>query len=153
MNMGHEDDLWQITVDVKQYNPNLLVYVAVGGWTFSDNGTVTQPLFGEIARTETNRQKFADNVVKFLNKYGFDGLDIDWEYPGAGDRGGHDEDTPNFVLLMKTLRTTFDASPRHLGLTFTIPSSFWYLRWFDMPGLLQYADWTNLMSYDLHGTW
>ncbi|KAK3364330.1 glycosyl hydrolases family 18-domain-containing protein [Lasiosphaeria hispida] len=60
---------------------------------------------------------------------------------------------PTFVLLMKTLRTTFDASPRPLGLTFTIPSSFWYLRWFDMPGLLQYAGWINLMSYDLHGTW
>ncbi|OHW99356.1 chitinase [Colletotrichum incanum] len=153
MDMKHEDDLWQITVDSKKYNPNLKVYVAVGGWTFSDNGTVTQPLFGEIARTEANRQKFADGVVKFLNKYGFDGLDIDWEYPGAGDRGGKDEDVPNFVLLMKTLRNTFDASPRKLGLTFTIPSSFWYLRWFDMPGLLQYADWTNLMSYDLHGTW
>ncbi|KAK2013706.1 bacteriodes thetaiotaomicron symbiotic chitinase [Colletotrichum eremochloae] len=154
MNMEHEDDLWQVTVDAKQYNPNLKVYVAVGGWTFSDNGTVTQPLFGDIARTEASRQKFADGVVKFCNKYGFDGLDIDWEYPGAGDRGGRDEDTANFVLLMKTLRNAFDAaSTRHLGLTFTIPSSFWYLRWFDMPGLLQYADWTNLMSYDLHGTW
>ncbi|KAF6788479.1 chitinase [Colletotrichum sojae] len=153
MDMEHEDDLWQITVDSKKYNPNLKVYVAVGGWTFSDNGTVTQPLFGEIARTEANRKKFADGVVRFLNRYGFDGLDIDWEYPGAGDRGGKDEDVPNFVLLMKTLRAAFDASPRQLGLTFTIPSSFWYLRWFDMPGLLQYADWTNLMSYDLHGTW
>lgn len=54
---------------------------------------------------------------------------------------------------MKTLRRTLDAAPRKLGITFTIPSSFWYLRWFDMPGLLKYADWTNLMSYDLHGTW
>ncbi|KAJ3953651.1 hypothetical protein N0V92_009873 [Colletotrichum tropicale] len=153
MDMKHEDDLWQVTVDSKKYNPNLKVYVAVGGWTFSDNGTVTQPLFGEIASTQANRQKFADGVVRFLDKYGFDGLDIDWEYPGAGDRGGRDEDTPNFVLLMKTLRNTFDRSSRKLGLTFTIPSSFWYLRWFDMPGLLQYADWTNLMSYDLHGTW
>ena len=48
-------------------------------------------------------------MVRFLNRYGFDGLDIDWEYPGAGDRGGRDDDTANFVLLMKTLRTTFDA--------------------------------------------
>ncbi|RYP81113.1 hypothetical protein DL770_005976 [Monosporascus sp. CRB-9-2] len=147
------EDLWQLTVDTKKYNPNLKVYVAVGGWTFSDNDTVTQPLFSEISSTEANRQKFADGVVKFLNKYGFDGLDIDWEYPGAPDRGGKEEDTENFTLLMKTLRSTFNSSPRRLGLTFTIPSSFWYLRWFDMPGLLKYADWTNLMSYDLHGTW
>ncbi|KAK3177855.1 hypothetical protein K4F52_009407 [Lecanicillium sp. MT-2017a] len=147
------EDLWQLTADAKRYNPDLKVYVAVGGWTFSDNDTVTQPLFGEIARTEANRQKFADRVVSFLSMYGFDGLDIDWEYPGAPDRGGQADDTENFTLLMKTLRLTFNASPRSLGLTFTIPSSFWYLRWFDMPGLLEHADWTNLMSYDLHGTW
>ena len=28
-----------------------------------------------------------------------------------------------------------------------------FLRWFDLPGLLEYADWTNLMSYGLHGIW
>lgn len=54
---------------------------------------------------------------------------------------------------MKTLRSTFDKSTRDLGLSFTIPSSYWYLRWFDMPGMMKYADWTNMMSYDLHGTW
>lgn len=43
------EDLWQLTVDTKMYNPNLKVYVAVGGWTFSDNDTVTQPLLGNIA--------------------------------------------------------------------------------------------------------
>lgn len=80
-------------------------------------------------------------------------LDLDWEYPGAPDRGGKPEDTKNFVSLMQTLRSTFDASPRQLGITFTVPSSYWYLRWFDMPNLMKYADWTNLMSYDLHGTW
>ncbi|PGH18379.1 hypothetical protein AJ79_00446 [Helicocarpus griseus UAMH5409] len=147
------ESLFKLTVDTKKYNPSLKVYVAVGGLTFSDNGTVTQPLLSEISRTEANRQKFADNVVKSMNRYGFDGIDIDWEYPGAPDRGGKPEDTENFTLLMKTLRRTFNASPRQLGITFTIPSSYWYLRWFDVPALLKYADWTNLMSYDLHGTW
>lgn len=67
------ESLWKLATDTKQYNPNLKVYVAIGGWTFSDNGTVTQPLLGEIARTEKSRQKFADNVVKFCNRYSFDG--------------------------------------------------------------------------------
>ena len=60
-------------------------------WTFFEVGIsmlasclpTLGPLFSEIASSETNRQKFADNCVTFMNKYGFDGLDIDWEYPGT----------------------------------------------------------------------
>lgn len=55
-------------------------------------------------------------------------------------------DIENFVSLFRVLRQTFDASGRKYGLTFTIPSSYWYLRWFDVPGLLESADWVNLMS-------
>ena len=143
--------------------------------TFSDNNTETQPLFSEIASSDGNRQKFASNVVHFMQQNGtskandklemlfwasilifytgFDGLDIDWEYPGAPDRGGKKEDTKNFVLLCETLRKTFDSSGKKFGLSFTAPSSYWYLRWFDLPGLLKHVDWINLMSYDLHGVW
>lgn len=67
------ESLWEVTASTKKYNPNLKVFIAIGGWTFSDNDTITQPLLGEIASTETNRQKFADNVVRFLSRYGFDG--------------------------------------------------------------------------------
>ncbi|KAK5127248.1 hypothetical protein LTR08_004478 [Meristemomyces frigidus] len=64
----------------------------------------------EIAADAGKRQKFANNVVKFMRQYGFDGLDIDWEYPGAPDRGGDLADTKNYVSLMQTLRSTFDSS-------------------------------------------
>lgn len=75
------------------------------------------------------------------------------QYPAAPDRSDNYDDTPDFTLLMQTLRETFDRSGLDLGLTFTIPASFYYLRWFDMPGLMKYASWTNLMSYDMHGEW
>ena len=84
---------------------------------------------------------------------GFDGLDIDWEYPGAPDRGGKPEDTENYVSLLETLRKTFDASGKKYGLSFTAPSSYWYLRWFDLTKMVKYADWINFMTYDLHGVW
>lgn len=75
-------------------------------------------------------------------------------YPGAPDRGGATGDTANYVKLLQTLRDTFSRSERgSYGITFTIPSSYWYLRWFDLPAMAKYADWINLMSYDLHGVW
>ncbi|KAB8246301.1 hypothetical protein BDV35DRAFT_230595 [Aspergillus flavus] len=153
MSSDMSEELFTQVAAVKNLKPSLKIYVSVGGWTFSDNDTVTQPLFGEIAADATKRKTFASNTLKFLNTYGFDGIDIDWEYPGAGDRRGKPRDTDNYVKLLADLRSTFDASGRKLGITFTAPSSYWYLKWFDLPGLLKYADWMNFMTYDLHGEW
>ncbi|QSZ31930.1 hypothetical protein DSL72_001499 [Monilinia vaccinii-corymbosi] len=75
------------------------------------------------------------------------------EYPGALNRSGSKDDTANYVLLVKTLKANFSKSGRDLGITFTAPSSFWYLRWINLVGMLKYSNWVNLMSYDLHGTW
>ncbi|GKZ39502.1 hypothetical protein AbraIFM66950_000449, partial [Aspergillus brasiliensis] len=145
--------LFTKVTDLKDQSSGLKVFVSIGGWSFSDNDTSTQPLFGDIAASATNRKTFAQNALKFMTTYGFDGIDIDWEYPGASDRGGKERDTENYVKLMKELRSVFDASGRTLEISFTLPSSYWYMRWFDIPGLLKYANWINLMSYDLHGTW
>lgn len=64
--------------NLKTTNPDLKLFVSIGGWTFSDNNTYTQPIFANIAQSATNRQKFADQLLKFLNYYGFDGVDLDW---------------------------------------------------------------------------
>jgi GH18 family chitinase len=73
MDSKTDEALFKEVTAAKDYNPDLKVFISVGGWTFSDNGTMTQPLLGEIASSDSNRQKFADNVVKFCNKWGFDG--------------------------------------------------------------------------------
>lgn len=39
------------------------------------------------------------------------------------------------------------------GLSFTAPTSYWYLRWFDIENMAKSVDWINLMTYDLHGSW
>lgn len=95
---------------LKSIKPDLEIWISVGGWTFSDNNTRTQSVFGDIAADATKRQLFADNLVHFMQQHGFDGVDLDWEYPGAPDRGGKTEDTANYVQLLETLRSTFDRS-------------------------------------------
>lgn len=79
-------------------------------------------------------------------KYGFDGVDIDWEYPGADDRGGKKEDKDNFPKMLSIIKSSFGRSPRPLGISITLPTSYWYLRWFDLPELAKSVDWFNLMS-------
>lgn len=85
-----------------------------------------------------------------MNSYGFDGVDLDWEYPGADDRGGVSADTANYVSLVKEMKAAFGNKYQ---LTVTIPTSYWYLQHFDIKGMQDSVEWFNLMSYDLHGVW
>lgn len=149
---GLSSDVYKNIGNVKSRNPSIKIMIALGGWTFSDPGT-WQNVFPDMTSSKENRAAFIKNLLGFLSEYGYDGVDFDWEYPGADDRGGSDVDAANYVALVKELRAAIDASGRDYIVTFTAPTSYWYLRHFDVPGMEKYVDWINLMSYDLHGVW
>ncbi|OQE13828.1 hypothetical protein PENFLA_c043G08195 [Penicillium flavigenum] len=154
MKKGSFDQFAEVA-DVKRKNPDAKVWVSIGGWDFSNNGTSTQPLFGEIASSVKSRALFADNLYKFMIQYGFDGVDVDWEYPGAGDRGGSEDDVHNFPLLLQMIRSRFKAASKNFGISITAPTSYWYLRWFDISAIADAVDFINFYQsgYDLHGVW
>ncbi|KAJ4319636.1 hypothetical protein N0V84_006272 [Fusarium piperis] len=139
---------------LKRKNPSLRAVVALGGWTFNDNHTIWQPVFSDLASTSAKRATFVSELVKFMDRYGFDGVDIDWEYPGAGDRGGKPDDGENLTKLFKDIRAGFDKmSGKHKEISFTAPTSYWYMRHFDLTASAKAVDYINVMSYDLHGIW
>lgn len=149
---GVPAEIYKNVGNVKLKNPGIKILISLGGWAFNDPGT-WQSVFPDLASTASNRATFIDNLLGFLSEYGYDGVDFDWQYPGAADRGGSEKDTANYVLLLKELRAAIASADRSYLVTFTAPASHWYLRHFDVKGMEKYADWINVLSYDLHGVW
>lgn len=130
--------------DLKYAYPNLKVTVAIGGW---NEGSTKYSL---MAKDPAQRQKFVDSVVQFLQKHNFDGLDLDWEYPGK--RGGEPEDKENFIALIRDLRTALDK--HNYLLTAAIGAAAPTIDVaYDIPKLYKYLDYVHVMCYDYHGKW
>ncbi|RDW92951.1 uncharacterized protein DSM5745_00273 [Aspergillus mulundensis] len=136
---------------LKKRNPDLKVIIALGGWAFNDNHTVWQPVFSDMVSSSYKRGTFIGQLELFKSHYGFDGVDFDWEYPGAEDRGGHEDDGRNFRKLLESLATFYRGTD--FEISFTAPTSYWYLRHFDLKASSDIVNYVNLMSYDLHGIW
>jgi chitinase len=85
----------------------------------------------------------------------FDGIDIDWEYPGAcgATCNYRPEDTVNFTALLAEFRTQLDAVDSSLLLTIAGPASEDYYSQIELDQIHSYLDWINLMTYDFHGGW
>ncbi|KAK4447080.1 glycoside hydrolase [Podospora aff. communis PSN243] len=149
---GVPNDITRQIASLKGADPGLRVFISLGGWTFNDPGP-TRFTFSQIAASHSAQEAFADSLISFMFHYNLDGVDIDWEYPGADDRGGIPADYGNFVTWMNQLRNRLNRSGRKFELTITVPSSYWYLQHFDLQGLARALDWINVMTYDLHGTW
>ncbi|RYZ56241.1 MAG: chitinase, partial [Proteobacteria bacterium] len=94
---------------------------SIGGWTLSD-------AFFEMASSSANRAVFINSCIAFLEKYPFfDGIDIDWEYPGgggaAGAKLGSAADKANHVALFKELRAALDVLGKAKNRSFLITSA------------------------------
>jgi GH18 family chitinase len=125
--------------------------VSFGGWGFSTDPTTFEIL--RSAMTPQNANTFVNNIVAFL-KNGWDGIDIDWEYPGAPDipgiPPGLPTDGPNYLSFLTKLRTALGTSKT---ISIASPASYWYLKAFPIADMAKQVDYIVYMTYDLHGQW
>jgi len=131
-------------IGLKKKQPNLKVSVAIGGWKEGSEK------YSDMALTEMNRKKFIDSAVAFTRTNGFDGFDMDWEYPGS--RNGRPEDRANFVLLLKEMRKEFDKYGLLLTAALGAAQSTIKIG-YDIEGISKYLDYLHIMCYDYHGSW
>ena len=139
---------------IKAQNPNLKIMLSIGGATEND--------FSSAAATVQSRANFAQSAIQLMKINGFDGLDIDWEYPEANEDN-------NYIQLLAQLRTQINQASQNDGkqylLTTALSGSPYQLSASDYGGnpydfspqdlkaTSDYVDFINVMSYDYHGPW
>lgn len=138
-------ELMRRLTGLKALYPHLKVWISIGGWSFNDPDQPTAWTFSDLAGSAANQRKFFDSLISFMSFYGFDGVDIDWEYPVAPERSGRPADFQNFPVMLQNLRNAFNAAGKSWGITITLPSSFFYLQRFDIVKLEKTVDWFNIM--------
>ncbi|KAL6801940.1 glycoside hydrolase family 18 protein [Trichoderma sp. SZMC 28012] len=126
--------------------------ISFGGWDFS-----TKPGTYNILREATkaaNRATFQKNIVAFLKQHNLDGVDIDWEYPGAPDIPGIPAGDANagkdYYDTLSALKTALGSSK---SVSLAAPASYWYLKAFPIKEVGAKIDYIIYMTYDLHGQW
>ena len=108
--------------------------------------------FMDITADSTKRKFFVKNLLDLVDKYHFDGLDIDWETVSDSVRVV----ASNLNLLVEELREEMTKRQAENGtpyfLSCAVPANSWgtVSSRFDFVTLDKYLDYINLMSYDMN---
>ena len=142
---GSFDEYYDEMMELKNHNTRVLLVLG---------GSGTSKAFSDIAADDAILNTFINNLVDIVLKYNFDGVDIDWEYPGYESGRDTNVDKANYVTMFALLRAKLNAVQDKEGtdfiLTSAIPGTSWGIARYDVPGLNKYLDYVNIMSYDLN---
>ncbi|CAN9128973.1 unnamed protein product [Alternaria alternata] len=142
---------------LKAKNRNLKVLLSIGGWTYTNTN---KHMDGPMATAE-GRQRFASSCVELIRDYGFDGIDVDWEYPKDKEQGHQ------WLELLKEIRSQmnkyadklvhkddsgYELKPKFL-LTIASPAGEKNYRNLPLREISEVTDFIDLMAYDYAGSW
>jgi len=132
--------LFDISVTDYVHNQNSKILLSLGGWGHA-NGFVNATSSHEL------RAITISNILDVIILFGYDGIDIDWEYPQSNEQKN------NLNLFIMELDSVFLSIDPDLLITMALPTTNWSGQWYDISFLSQYIDFFNAMTYDIHGSW
>ncbi|KAI0036407.1 glycoside hydrolase superfamily [Vararia minispora EC-137] len=133
---------------LKLANRNLKVLLSVGGWTYTN----TDGHFNSIGSASW-RSAFVSSAVQLVKDYGFDGIDIDFEYPATAGQG------QGFADLLTELRSSLDSLASSNGdtvpyqITAAVAAGLSNAVYYNVPQMDKAISYWNLMAYDYAGSW
>jgi chitinase len=108
--------------------------------------------FSDATASASSRQAFVQSCMQFLLQNGFDGIDIDWEFPARGNQ--HPEQRENFTAMLSEFRKQLDAQGTTDGrsylLTIAAPAGQNEIMGFELDKIQPLVDWINLMTYNYY---
>jgi GH18 family chitinase len=150
--------------------PHLKTAFSIGGWTLSGQ-------FASVTADSVKRMKLIDSSIAFANKFGFDGIDIDWEYPVVGGNldsampgvnyaeanPGFDTDATNYTTFLRELRAAINANGAasnrsrtksgKIEVSIAVGLGPKTIDAINFSDFIDHIDTVNLMAYDFNGGW
>ncbi|CAF0742100.1 unnamed protein product [Brachionus calyciflorus] len=147
----NDEEMYKRINDLKYKNPKLKTMLGIGGWNMASEE------FSAMSNTKENRERFIRHAIRFLRFYNFDGIDLDWEFPG--DRGGSPQDKPNFTKLIKEFRKaiadeSIEEEKEQIILSIAVAAGKKRIdQGYEVKEIAPELDFINLMAFDFHGNW
>jgi len=118
-------------------NKNIKVILSVGGGN-------TSSYFSSVLNNPLLFQNFADQLVNFIQKNKYNGVDIDWEFPKNSN------DSLNLNKFVQFLRQSLGND---YIISVDLPYANYTGRYFDIDFLKHFVNYFIVMTYDYAGAW
>ncbi|EGD76836.1 chitinase [Salpingoeca rosetta] len=152
-----DPQFYEQVVAFKNDNPDLKILLSVGGWNFPSS------IFSEMVASKESRTAFIKSTQEFMDKYNFDGIDVDWEFWCSGPRSDHiklsnksfhnlydvggkcPDDGQNLLTLVTEIRSAYGKDKM---ITLATQADLQKMESIDIKAVSEQIDYWHLMAYD-----